>query len=88
MNPNKHRHPDYFTLRNRINDCTKPEQLESLRQVVVATNGLMSGTKWEDDGINLMIIFMQKEAEFEALTDIEINKLIESRHHNNSFHRN
>ena len=80
---NRQRHPDYFQLRNKINACEKLHQLDNLRQVTAETNRLFKDTKWNDDGIDLMIIFMQKEAELEATIDIRFKQVLESKFHQN-----
>lgn len=78
---NSKRHPDYIKLRNRINECTKLKHIENLRQVVVQTNKLFKGTKWEEDGTDLLILFLSKEAEIEAEIDVRFDRLAERRLH-------
>jgi len=82
---NRHRHPDYFTLKRKINECTKLSQLDNLRQVTAETNKLFKDTKWNDDGIDLMIIFIQKEAELEATIDIRFKQVLEKKFHQNQI---
>mgnify|MGYP001611892002 CR=1 FL=1 len=78
---NQKRHPDFIKLKHRIQSCTKPDQLERLRQVIQRYDGEYA------DGVELMAYFIEKEYELHPENwDIEIKSIYENEAEN-KFHK-
>lgn len=70
---NTKRHPDFIKLKQRIQSCTKPEQIERLRQVVLRYGQSHS------DRAELMAYFLEKE--YDLSDETELSEINNDKHH-------